>query len=362
MNKRKILICGITGSIGMQAIDVIKENEYELVGFSFNKNIELANRVLIDFPNVFVYSPSNKELNNVESFDELILKSKPDIILNAVVGFAGLEISIKSIIFNIDLALANKESMVTAGWLIKELLKSRNCKIYPVDSEHSSIYDILVNSNKKIEKIILTASGGPFFDKDVKEYENATFEDAIKHPNWSMGYKISIDSATLMNKCFEIIEGYYLFNTNMIEAVRHKNSIVHGIVQFKDNSYFANFSEPNMKLAIQLGLSKFKSNKKIISGLDLNNLSIEFDKIDTNKWLPIKWAYEFLSTKNRVLPIILNSANEELIEMFRENKIDFSDITNKIKKSIIEFKDLKIKNLKDIYIVDKLVREYVRKD
>lgn len=358
----RIIVCGATGSIGQQALDVIKKENYELVGFTFNSNVNLASKILKDFPNTLCYSSSKDKLNNVYDLDAMIDKTKPDMILNAVVGFAGLKVTLKAIEKNIDLALANKESLVVAGWLIKKLLLNSKSKIYPIDSEHSSLYDMLINNKKNVESITLTASGGPFFDKPFSKLKNVDFEKASKHPTWKMGYKISIDSATLMNKCFEIIEAYYLFNTNSIKVLRHKDSIVHSIVSFEDGSNWLNTSLPDMKWAIQMGLSKYRSNQKIIKNLNFEKLNLSFEKVDSNKWLPIKWAFEFIETSNYTIPIVLNSANEELIELFKNKKIKFTDIISNLEKNVQKFKELKVNNLKDIYFLDYLVKESIRKE
>lgn len=360
--KTKIAIFGITGSIGQQALEVISKENFELVGFTYFNNYSKALEIKKMFPNAFVFSTKNTSLNNVSSYQEMIEKSKPDIILNSIVGFAGLEITILAIQNNIDIALANKESLVVAGWFINDLLKKSKSKIYPVDSEHTSIYELIKNNDKQIDEIIITASGGPFFEKNIDEIKGASFQEAIKHPNWTMGYKISIDSATLMNKCFEIIECFYLFNIRKIKAIRHKQSYVHGILKFKDNSYQMASSYPDMKLAIQQGITKFRSNTEIIKEIDFTNLLFNFETINQDLWIPIKWAYEFLETNNKVLPIILNAANEEAIELFKNNKINFLDITRIIQENIVEFKELKINNLNDIYFVDSLIRNKIRKE
>lgn len=359
-NLKKVLIFGITGSIGQSAIDIIKkENCYQLVGFTFNKNIELAKNIKKDFANALSYSPSNIELNDVSSFEELIIKSKPDIILNSLVGFSGLEISLLAIKHNINLALANKESLVVAGWLIKQLLTQSETKIYPVDSEHSSIYEVLKNNNKDIKELIITASGGPFFDKEISELTDIKFEDAIKHPNWNMGYKISIDSATMINKAFEIIEAYYLFNLKDIKVYQHKQSIVHSLVKFTDNSLVASLSTLDMRLPISQGLSEYQTNKPYINDLDLIDLNLNFKKIDLVRWKPIEWAYDFLETNNRAIPIIMNSANDELIELFKKGSIGFNDITEMIYKAIVVFENVNINSIKDIYDLHEKVKKYI---
>lgn len=361
MNRKKILICGATGSIGTQAIEIIEKEEYELVGFSFGNNIKLAKKIKNKFPNALVYSPLNNKYNDVNSFDELIFKTKPDILLNSIVGFAGFDVSILAIKNNIDLALANKESLVVGGWVLKKMMKYSTSKIYPIDSEHSSIYDCIINSKKEVDSIILTASGGLFFQTLKKDLVDVKFNDAIKHPNWNMGYKISIDSSTLINKCFEIIEAYYLFGTKKISVLREKNSYIHGIVKFKDNSSWLNCSMPDMRWSIQQGLSLYSSNSKIISDINLTEKPIVFEEINPKKWKPIQWAYDFLETNNYAIPIIINSANEESISLFKENKISFIDIIKNIEKCLKKFSNFSITNVKEIYALNELVKTYIRR-
>lgn len=360
--KKKVLVLGATGSVGQSALKVIEKENYELVGFSFNKNIKLAKKIKNKFLNSLIFSPTISEINNVNSFDQLLDHAKPDIVLNAIVGFEGLEKTILTIQKNYDLALANKESLVIAGWLIEKLLKKSKSKIFPVDSEHSSLYDLLFNNSKKVKEIILTCSGGPFFYKEKKELENVKFADAIKHPNWNMGHKISIDSATMMNKCFEIIEAFYLFKTKNIKVVQHKQSIVHSLIKFSDNSYFACMSVPDMKLAVQQGISGFKSQSKIITDLNFSDLNLNFNKIDLNLWLPIKWAYEFLKNNKRNIPIILNAANEIAIELFELGKIGFLQISLLIEKALNYFsKWPEVKKIENIKKLNNEVKLFIKK-
>ncbi|MDE5545566.1 MAG: hypothetical protein K2I76_03050 [Malacoplasma sp.] len=358
--KKRILVLGATGSVGHSALTVIEKENYELVGFSYNKNTKLAKKIKNKFPTSLIFSPSINEINNVNSFDQLLDQSKPDIVLNAIVGFEGLEKTILVIEKQYDLALANKESLVIAGWLINDLLKQSKSKFFPVDSEHSSLYDILKNNSKEVKELILTCSGGPFFYKQKEELKNASFNDAIKHPNWNMGYKISVDSATMMNKCFEIIEAFYLFNTKNIKVVQHKQSIVHSLVKFTDNSYFACMSTPDMKLAIQQGISGFTSGSQIIQDLNFNNLNLNFNEIDLKTWLPIKWAYDFLKNNKRNIPIVLNAANDVCIELFKNNKINFLQINLLIEKTLNHFKKWQnVKNLDDIKKLNNQVRVFI---
>lgn len=357
--KKRVLVFGATGSIGSSSIEVIKNENYELVGFSYNQNYEKALEIKRKFPNTLVFSPAIKKINDVNSFEKLLEWSKPDIVLNAVVGFSGLHLTLLVIKNNIDLALANKESLVVAGWLIKDLMSRSNSNIFPVDSEHSSLYDSLKNNGKEIKDLILTCSGGPFYNKNFDELENVTFQDAIKHPNWKMGNKISVDSATMMNKCFEIIEAYYLFGTKNIQVLQHNQSIVHSLIKFVDNSYIANMSVPDMEISIQQGLSGYQSTNCLINDLDFTNLNLSFNSIDTNIWKPIFWAFNFLESENRAIPIIMNAANEEAINLFASNKIKFLDIFEIIEKSMIAFEGEQVNGLKDIFNLINNVKKYI---
>lgn len=361
----KILICGVTGSIGLQSIDVIGKTSHKIVGVVFNKNIEKMNTLLNDelsiYKDLFVYSPNNSSLNNCDSIQDMILKTQPDLIINAVSGFSGLSITLLALKNKIDLANANKESFVAAGWLISKLIKEYKINVYPIDSEHSAICDLLKNSNKPVSKILITASGGPFYKiNNQDELDNISFDQAVKHPKWNMGYKISIDSSTLMNKCFEIIEAKYLFNTSNIEAVYHPQAIVHSMIEFGDNSVFAHLSHPDMKLAISLAINKFNSdNKKIIKPINFSNLSLDFDTINVAKWKPIKWAYDCLNSDSRTLPLILISANDACVELFKNKKIKYTQITSIIEECISAFLNEKIVGVIDVYRLHSLISTYV---
>lgn len=361
----KILLCGATGSVGLQTIDVISKTDHQIVGVVYNKNIEkmenlLANELKL-YENILVYSPNNNVLNNCDSIQEMIMKTKPDLIVNAVTGFCGLSITLLALKNKIDLANANKESFVAAGWLINKLVKEYKINVYPIDSEHSAIFDILKNNNKQINKLLITASGGPFYNVDsFDQLVNVSFENATKHPKWNMGYKISIDSSTLMNKCFEIIEAKYLFNISNIEAIYHPQAIVHSMVEFNDNSVFAHLSDSDMKLAISLAINGFKNNnKKIIKPINFSKLILDFDTINVEKWKPIKWAYDCLNSDSRTLPLILISANDVCVELFKNNKIKYTQIIEIIEECIPMFLNEKIIGISDIYRLHSLISRYV---
>lgn len=353
-----IVIFGITGSIGQQSIEVIKKLGHKIVGAVFNNNIKVMKHIIDNSKYKFdVYSKSISIFNTVNSIDELLLKTKPDLVINAIPGFDGVEITLKCLMEKIDIALANKESYVVAGWVINEMSKIQKVNVYPVDSEHCAIYDLL--KKKRMSKLIITASGGPFYNLNKNDLKKVTFLQAKSHPNWNMGYKISIDSATLMNKCFEIIEAYYIFKTKNIDVVYHPESIVHSMIEFSDNSIHAQMSTPNMKLAIGLAISKFNSKAPLIKKLSFKDLTLNFNVIDENKWLPIKWAKQIIENDDKTLPVILNAANDAAIELFKENKIRFDQIIDIIELTIERFKDKKISNIKDIFVLNSIIKQYI---
>ncbi|MGL5640191.1 MAG: 1-deoxy-D-xylulose-5-phosphate reductoisomerase [Mycoplasmoidaceae bacterium] len=355
----RILILGATGSIGLQTIEVIKNfQELELVGFSFFKNIEKAKQILSLFPNAGVYSENIQTLNNCNSYDELIKKTRPEIILNAITGFAGLDKSILCLKHKVNLVLANKESMVTAGKFLIQLADKNNVFITPVDSELTSIISLIKLKNKNIKKIIITASGGKFFSNEKLDKSHYEFNEVIKHPKWQMGEKISIDSSTMINKYFEIIEASYFFPYE-IDVIQHKEAIVHSIIEYLDGSSVMYLSDHDMKIAIQNAIFNFDSKKQIINKLNYDKLNLTFNKINEDKWLPIKWAKEFLYKKNLSQPIIINAANDSLFKLFKENKINFDQITLIIEKAIINFNDYEVNKIDDVYFLNNLVKKWI---
>lgn len=358
----KILILGATGSIGLQTIEVIKKiQELELVGFSFFKNIKKAKEILNLFPDAKIYSEYISSLNDCNSYDELIEKTNPEIILNAITGFAGLDKSLLCINKKINLILANKESMVVAGKFLIELANKNNVSIIPVDSELSSVFSLIKNNNQNIKKIIITASGGKFFNNKYLDESNYEFNEVIKHPKWDMGEKISIDSSTMINKYFEIIEASYFFQ-NEIDVIQHPEAIVHSIIEYLDGSSVMYLSDPDMKISIQNAIFNFNSKNQIINELQYDKLRLTFNKIDENNWLPIKWAKEFLDTKDLAKPVIVNAANDFLFDLFKENKISFKQIITIIEKSINEFNFFKVNKIEDVYILNDLVINWLKEE
>lgn len=353
---KKILIFGITGSIGQQSLECLEN--FQLVGFSYNSNYDKAMKIKQIYSNAEIFSPSISDMNTVDSYEELIIKTKPDLILNAIVGFEGIKITHLALKYKINLALANKESLVVAGDLINKMLAISDIKIYPVDSEHSSLFELVHCSQKNINTIYITASGGPFYTLSNPYSPNIKFNDAIKHPNWNMGYKISIDSATMINKCFEMIEAHFLYPNYKIEAYIHPQSIVHSFVQFSDHSYWLNASYPDMKHSINLAINEFKNSFACIPELNFDHLSLEFQKIDIDKWVPIKWAYEVINNNKHIIGLIICVLDDILIEFFKNDIIKYNHIIEIIQFFIDKYSNEKIKNWDDIYFwKNKLILE-----
>lgn len=349
-----ILILGSTGSIGQNAIEVIKKgSKYNITGIAFNQNINRATEQIRQIKPKYVYVGKSEFIDqlkslfpNIEYFTQdaladLIAKDDIDFVLNAFVGSAGILPSYYAIYNKKKFALANKESLVVAGKILTDLASKNKVEIIPVDSEHSAIYQCLDGKRQYLNKIILTASGGPFrcFEKD--QFVNITKEMALHHPKWNMGEKITIDSATMMNKGFEVIEAGWLFNLTpyQIEVVVHKESIVHSAVEFIDGSIIAQLALPDMRLPIAYALYKPEriefENK--ISLFEIGNLS--FEKPDLDKFELLALAQEAFQKKDRNWGLLLNAADEVCVEYFLNNKIKFSDISRIIKKIILEFDD-----------------------
>ncbi|AKU79510.1 1-deoxy-D-xylulose-5-phosphate reductoisomerase [Spiroplasma turonicum] len=365
---KKIVLFGASGSIGTQSLEILKDlkDKYELVGIAVGERVDLVKSIIESFPTIkIVYSKI--KINDLQSiYKDVIFTSedildvlnitKANIVINALSGIFGLNITIESIKKNLIILNANKESIVVAGNLInKLLLKYPNAKLYPIDSEHCAIFQCLESINPS--KIILTASGGPFRDYTLEETKKVTIKDALNHPNWSMGNKISIDSATMFNKALEIIEAYHLFKTDNIDVVIHKESYVHSMVMFEDNSIKAQLSIPDMKQVINYFLNYPKrvsyKNKKDFDWI--NGFGMSFKLIDTNRFLPIKMAYECLN-KGNSKSISLNAANEICVDLFLQEKIRFNEITTFVKKIFDNTIDVEFDTIDDIYNFDNDIR------
>jgi len=374
--KKRIAILGSTGSIGTQTLEVIAQNpeHFEVEVLTANNNIEL----LID--QAKKYQPNVVVISNSCHYDELTeaLKNDPikvyagrealqqvvqmdtiDMVVTAMVGYSGLIPTCNAIKAGKHIALANKETMVVAGEIINQLAIENKVNIYPVDSEHSAIFQCLVGEfNNEVEKIYLTASGGPFRGFSMEQLANVTKADALKHPNWDMGAKITIDSASMMNKGFEIIEAKWLFGLKpeQIDVVVHPQSIIHSIVQFCDGSMKAQMGLPDMKLPIQYALSfpeRLPSAFKRFSFLDYPKLT--FEQPNTKNFRNLALAFEALNQGGN-MPCILNAANEVVVQAFLNDKISFLQMPEIIEQTMGKATYLKSPNLEDYIQTDKETR------
>jgi len=370
---KNITILGSTGSIGTQALEVIRDNPeiFKVSVLSALKNSELLIQQAKEFkPKAVVICDETqyqyvrdslasfniKVLAGEASLSEIAASAESDIVLTALMGSVGLKPTIEAIKAGKNIALANKETLVVAGAYITELAKKHNVKILPVDSEHSAIFQCLVGeAQNEIEKIYLTASGGPFLGRDKKFLSTVKKEQALKHPNWVMGAKITIDSASLMNKGLEVIEAKWLFNlaTDQIDVIVHPQSIIHSIVQFTDGSMKAQMGVPDMKLPIQYALNypdRLKNNFKRFNFLDYPNFS--FQKADLETFRNLGLAFKSLEIGGN-MPCILNAANEIVVESFLKDKIGFLQMSDVIEKCMDEITFIEKPQLTDYLETDK---------
>ena len=378
MNKKKgIAILGSTGSIGTQALEVIVAypDYFDLQVITAHKNVDLLIEQALKFrPNSVVISDENqyKKLKDAlwqeeihvycgeDALCQVVESTEVDTVLTALVGYAGLRPTISAINAKKSIALANKETLVVAGALITQLAKERGVNIYPVDSEHSAIFQCLTGEfHNPIEKIYLTASGGPFRGYSIDQLSKVTLEQALKHPNWSMGAKITIDSATLMNKGLEVIEAKWLFNlmSEQIDVFVHPQSIVHSLVQFEDGSMKAQMGLPDMKLAIQYALTypaRLKTNFPRFNFMDYPSLT--FEQADRKVFKNLDLAYRVMDMQGTAA-CALNAANEVAVAAFLENKISFLAISELNEYVVEEMTNILSPKYDDFVTIDLAARE-----
>lgn len=377
----KIAILGVTGSIGTQTIDVIRKesDDFKLVAISANKNIKEVISIVKEFnppyvvitdkPSYELFSAEAKNigyngkviygmdgLNFIASLDEV------DIVSTSIVGMVGLEPTLKAIEAKKTIALANKETLVVGGEIVMEAAKKNGVKILPVDSEHSAIFQSLQGSKyKSIKNILLTASGGPFRGKKTDELTSITPKEALKHPNWSMGRKISIDSATLMNKGLEVIEAKWLFDVNYsdIKVIVHPESIIHSMVEYNDGSIIAQLGTADMRLPIQYALNYPERKAQIVDSLDFFKIkNLTFEEPDTKTFKALKLAYE-AGNIGGLMPTILNGANEVCVDLFLKEKITFLQIADIIEETMDRLYTEKKVTLENILEMDLKTRKYI---
>ncbi len=375
---KSLIILGSTGSIGTQALEVAKSGGYRVTGLAASRNIELLEAQAREFLPlaVAVFDPKASEdlkiklkdtdikvLSGADGVCELATL-EGDIVLNSIVGIAGLRPTLAAIEAGKTIALANKETLVTGGELVNRAAREKNVKILPVDSEHSAIFQSLQGSpEKSLKKILLTASGGPFYGKKCHELQNVTVGDALNHPNWSMGAKITIDSATLMNKGLEVIEAVHLFglSADKIEVLVHRQSILHSGVELSDGAVIAQLGTPDMRLPIQYALTYPERSANTFESLslsDIGTLTFEKPDMDTFRCLPL--CIEAI-TQGGLAPAAVNGANEEAVRLFLLGKIKFMTIADLVEKALLTVNNKKEFGLEDILAADAAAREAVKK-
>lgn len=373
---KSLVILGSTGSIGTQALEVCRRDGYKVNALAAGGNIDLLEKQAREFGvkavAVFDESKANdlkckladtdiKVFGGADGVCE-IARMQADVALNSIVGIAGLRPTLAAIESGKDIALANKETLVTGGDIVNAKAREKGVKILPVDSEHSAIFQSLQGSpQKSLRKILLTASGGPFYGKTREELENVTVKEALNHPNWSMGAKITIDSATLMNKGLEVIEAVHLFGlpAKDIEVLVHRQSIVHSGVEFSDGAVIAQLGTPDMRLPIQYALTYPERSDYAFEHLSLTDIgTLTFEKPDTDTFRCLPLCIKAI-TEGGLKPTAVNGANEQAVKLFLEGKIKFLQIAELVEKALLSAQNKKEFTLEDILETDKLARECV---
>lgn len=377
--KKRILLLGASGSIGTQTIDIIEQHpeQYELVSFGVGKNIDYARKLLTKYP-VSLISVERKEDSEElqkefphtrvtygnEGLVELVTSVDYDLLVNALVGFVGLEPTLKALETKHNVALANKETLVVGGELVNKAALENGCVITPIDSEHSAIAQCLAgNPYKQIKKLIITASGGSFRKKTREELKDVTVEEALSHPNWTMGAKITIDSATMMNKGFEVMEAHYLFNIpyEQIDVLMHDESIIHSMVEYKDGAVMAELGTPDMRIPIQYAISdpeNLRSELNLGESLDLAKVAtMHFHAPDYNRFPLLKLTYD-IGKNPGTNQAVLNASNEVANAAFRNHRIPFLMIEEVVFKTVEAFENKPVTSLKELIEVDQKARKY----
>jgi 1-deoxy-D-xylulose-5-phosphate reductoisomerase len=375
---KKISLLGATGSIGTQTLDVIREypDEFKLTAMTVGRNIEEARKMIVEFSPQMISvqrkedaellkneMPSSvKVLYGEEGLVEVACHQDADVLVNAVLGSVGLHPTLQAIEAGKMIAIANKETLVTAGHLVMEAARKKNTTLLPVDSEHSAIFQALQGEQEKnIEKLIITASGGSFRDRTREELVGVTVTEALNHPNWSMGAKITIDSASMMNKGLEVIEAHWLFEIpyDQIEVVQHRESIIHSMIQFHDSSVMAQLGTPDMRVPIQYALTYPDRLIRPGKRLDLVEMGkLHFEEMDLNRFRCLAFAYE-AGRIGGSMTTVLNAANEAAVSMFLENKISFLDIEAYIEKAMSTHQVIHRPDLETIHEIDQQTRQLV---
>ena len=376
---KKISILGSTGSIGTQSLDVAEKRGYDVQVLTAGSNAKLleeqirkwkpkyaalADEAAAKELKIAVADTDTKVLIGKEGVTECAAYDDTDVVINAIVGIAGLVPTLTAIEQGKDIALANKETLVAGGQLVMNKAKEKGVKMLPVDSEHSAIFQCLEGMNKKdeLKSIILTASGGPFFGKTREELKTVTLAQALKHPNWEMGAKITVDSATMMNKGLELIEAVWLFDVDPsdVDIVVHRESIIHSLIEYNDNSVIAQLGVPDMRIPIQYALTypeRFESPVRKLNLWEYSNLT--FYKPDYETFRAINICREAI-TKGGLYPCVANGANEMANYLFRQGKIGFLDIADLVEKATEKTPLTENYTITDVLEADKMAREAVK--
>lgn len=377
---KKIVLLGATGSIGTQTIDVVfhHRTQYSIIGLSAGHNIAKLTELLDELPDV-KYVCVSKQHDQIEltqrypliqffcgdeGLCQLASISEYDIFVNAIVGFRGLLPTLAAIEANKVIALANKETLVAGGPLVKKALQEHQVPLYPIDSEHSAIFQCLQgNEHSAIDKLIVTASGGSFRDKSREELSNVSVEQALAHPNWNMGGRITIDSATMMNKGFEVIEAHYLFDIpyDQIEVVIHRESVIHSMVQYRDHAIMAQLGTADMRLPIQYALS-YPKRLTMYHAEPFNFLKypeLHFAQADMERYPLLALAYE-VGRKGGNLGAVMNGADEEAVALFLNHTISFLEIEDAVIQAVRHATFIQEPTVEDLLESDRFAREFVR--
>ncbi|MBC2305254.1 1-deoxy-D-xylulose-5-phosphate reductoisomerase [Listeria booriae] len=376
---RKINLLGATGSVGSQTLEIVREHPelFQVVALSFGRNMKLGTAVIKEFKPELVsvehrrdYEKLKLEFPNLKVYygamglQEVATYAHGDILINAVMGSVGLQPTLDAIAAGKEIAIANKETLVTAGHLVMRVAKEKGVRIVPVDSEHSAIYQCLQGENPaNISKLIVTASGGSFRDRTREQLRNVTVAEALTHPNWSMGNKITIDSATMFNKGLEVIEAHWLFNLDYddIEVVVHRESVIHSMVAFKDGSHIAQLGLPDMRVPIQYALTHpERASISFKKPFDITEFgALHFDKMDFHRFPALKLAY----TAGKIggtMPSVLNAANEIAVAGFLNGQVAFQDIEALVENAMNRHETIANPDLETIFQVDQETRAYVK--
>ncbi|MCA1053545.1 1-deoxy-D-xylulose-5-phosphate reductoisomerase [Rossellomorea aquimaris] len=373
---KKISLMGATGSIGTQTLDVIREHphDFKLIALSVGRNINEARKMIAEFTPSLVSVQRKEDAETLKSdmpagvkvmygeegLIEVACHQDADILVNAVLGSVGLNPTLQAIESGKTIAIANKETLVTAGHIVMEAARRKGVSLLPVDSEHSAIFQALQGEqDKNIEKLIITASGGSFRDRTREELVGVTVKEALNHPNWSMGAKITIDSASMMNKGLEVIEAHWLFNIpyDKIDVLQHRESIIHSMIQFHDTSVMAQLGTPDMRVPIQYALTyPDRFERPRAKRLDLAEIGLlHFEKMDMDRFRCLRFAYE-AGRMGGSMTTVLNAANEAAVALFLEDKISFLAIEDMIERALNEHEVIQNPDLDTIREIDERTR------